>query len=74
MEDCGPGVEQRFLPRLGERFFRVERETGDERGGTGLGLAIVKHIVNRHRGGLLVESRPGRGSAFAVYVELAGEG
>jgi two-component system phosphate regulon sensor histidine kinase PhoR len=73
VEDAGPGMSRRFLPRLGERFFRVERETGDERGGTGLGLAIVKHIVNRHRGGLLVESQPGRGSAFAAYVELAEE-
>ena len=53
--------------------YRVERELGNERGGTGLGLAIVKHIVNRHRGGFLVESRPGRGSAFAVYVESAEE-
>ncbi len=73
VEDAGAGISRRFLPRLGERFFRVERETGDERGGTGLGLAIVKHIVNRHRGGLLVESQPGRGSAFAAYVESAGE-
>ena len=73
VEDSGPGISRRFLPRLGERFFRVERELGDERGGTGLGLAIVKHIVNRHRGGLLVESQPGRGSAFAAYVELAEE-
>jgi two-component system phosphate regulon sensor histidine kinase PhoR len=71
VEDSGPGVARRFLPRLGERFFRVEREMGDERGGTGLGLAIVKHIVKRHRGGFLVESEPGRGSAFVVYVELA---
>jgi len=74
VEDAGPGISRRYLPRLGERFFRVERELGDERGGTGLGLAIVKHIVNRHRGGLLVESQPGRGSAFAAYVETAGEG
>lgn len=73
VEDSGPGVAKRFLPRLGERFFRVERELGDEKGGTGLGLAIVKHIVNRHRGGLMVESQSGRGSAFAAYVELAGE-
>ena len=74
VEDAGPGVARRFLPRLGERFFRVEREMGDERGGTGLGLAIVKHIINRHRGGLLVESQTGRGSAFVAYVELAEEG
>ncbi len=73
VEDCGPGVDRHFLPRLGERFFRVERELGNERGGTGLGLAIVKHIVNRHRGGLLVESQPGKGSAFAAYVQLAEE-
>ena len=70
VEDQGPGIDKTFLPRLGERFFRVERDLGDERGGTGLGLAIVKHIVNRHRGGLVVESQPGRGSAFAAYVEL----
>ncbi|HVZ98903.1 MAG TPA: ATP-binding protein [Caulobacterales bacterium] len=69
VEDQGPGIARRFLPRLGARFFRVERETGAERGGTGLGLAIVKHIVNRHRGGLLVESEPGKGSAFAAYLE-----
>ncbi|HVY86458.1 MAG TPA: ATP-binding protein [Caulobacterales bacterium] len=71
VEDKGPGIARRFLPRLGARFFRVERELGSERGGTGLGLAIVKHIVNRHRGGLLVESEPGRGSAFAAYLESA---
>lgn len=74
VEDAGPGIARRFLPRLGERFFRVEREMGDERGGTGLGLAIVKHIVNRHRGGLLVESQPERGTAFVAYVELAEAG
>lgn len=73
VEDSGQGIQEHFLPRLAERFFRVERELGNERGGTGLGLAIVKHIINRHRGGFLVESQPGRGSAFAIYVELAGE-
>ncbi len=73
VEDCGPGIARRFLPRLAERFFRVERELGAEKGGTGLGLAIVKHVVNRHRGGFLVESQPGKGSAFAAYVELADE-
>lgn len=73
VEDAGPGIEAHFLPRLAQRFFRVERELGNERGGTGLGLAIVKHIVNRHRGGFLVESEPGRGSAFVAYVESAEE-
>jgi len=71
VEDTGPGIARRFLPRLGERFFRVEREEGADKGGTGLGLAIVKHIINRHRGGFLVESQPGRGSAFVAFVELA---
>jgi two-component system phosphate regulon sensor histidine kinase PhoR len=69
VEDNGPGIDARHLPRLGERFFRVARESGNERSGTGLGLAIVKHIVNRHGGGFVVESHPKRGSAFAVYFE-----
>jgi two-component system phosphate regulon sensor histidine kinase PhoR len=71
VEDSGPGIARRFLPRLAERFFRVEREEGADKGGTGLGLAIVKHIINRHRGGFIVESQPGRGSAFVAFVELA---
>jgi two-component system, OmpR family, phosphate regulon sensor histidine kinase PhoR len=70
--DQGPGIPRRHLPRLSERFFRVERDQqAVERPGTGLGLAIVKHIVNRHRGGFVVESELGRGSAFAVYLEQA---
>ena len=73
VEDAGPGIAKRFLPRLGERFFRVEREMGEEKGGTGLELAIVKHIINRHRGGFLIESQVGQGSAFAVYLERAAD-
>lgn len=70
--DQGPGIPRRHLPRLSERFFRVERDQqAYERSGTGLGLAIVKHIVNRHRGGFVVESEPGKGSAFAIYLEEA---
>jgi two-component system phosphate regulon sensor histidine kinase PhoR len=69
--DSGPGIPRRHLPRLSERFFRVERDQTAEKTGTGLGLAIVKHIVNRHRGGFVVESEPGRGSAFAIYLERA---
>lgn len=71
VSDSGPGIPMRHLPRLSERFFRVEREQAAEKTGTGLGLAIVKHIVNRHRGGFVVESEPGRGSAFAIYLERA---
>jgi two-component system phosphate regulon sensor histidine kinase PhoR len=69
--DAGPGISRRHLPRLSERFYRIERDDGKERGGTGLGLAIVKHIVKRHRGGLVVESIVGKGSAFGVFVETS---
>lgn len=69
IEDQGPGIARRHLPRLGERFFRVERDLSADRSGTGLGLAIVKHIINRHRGGLIVESVQGRGAAFAVALQ-----
>lgn len=67
VEDSGPGIARQYLPRLSERFYRVE-ETSIGKSGTGLGLAIVKHIVNRHRGGLVVESEQGRGTAFSVYL------
>ncbi len=56
VRDQGPGIRREFLPRLAERFYRVEGQKSGDRLGTGLGLAIVKHIVNRHRGGLVVES------------------
>jgi two-component system phosphate regulon sensor histidine kinase PhoR len=59
------------LPRLTERFYRVDTARSRQLGGTGLGLAIVKHIVNRHRGALLIDSTPGRGSVFSVYLPLA---
>lgn len=70
VRDHGPGIARQFLPRLTERFYRLEGQKSGERTGTGLGLAIVKHIVNRHKGGLLVESLPGEGAAFAVYFPL----
>jgi two-component system phosphate regulon sensor histidine kinase PhoR len=70
VRDHGPGIARQYLPRLTERFYRVEGQKSGEKMGTGLGLAIVKHIVNRHRGGLLVESVPGEGTAFAVYFPL----
>ena len=71
--DAGPGIAREHLPRLTERFYRVEGQKGGERSGTGLGLAIVKHIVNRHRGGLTVESAQGEGTAFCVYLPTARE-
>jgi two-component system phosphate regulon sensor histidine kinase PhoR len=68
--DSGPGIKREHLPRLTERFYRVEGQKSGERLGTGLGLAIVKHIMNRHHGGLAVESLAGEGATFVVYFPL----
>ncbi len=70
IDDGGPGMAREHLPRLTERFYRVEGQRSGERMGTGLGLAIVKHIVNRHRGGFYVESAPDHGAAFSVYLPM----
>jgi two-component system phosphate regulon sensor histidine kinase PhoR len=66
--DDGPGIPREHIPRLTERFYRVEQGRGRGTGGTGLGLAIVKHIVNRHRGQLIIESDPGQGAVFRVWL------
>ena len=66
--DDGPGIPPEHIPRLTERFYRVDRGRSRSAGGTGLGLAIVKHIVNRHRGHLLIESEPGSGATFRVWL------
>lgn len=66
--DNGPGIDPVHIPRLTERFYRVDSHRSREMGGTGLGLAIVKHIVNRHRGRLKIESIPGQGSRFTVIL------
>jgi two-component system phosphate regulon sensor histidine kinase PhoR len=68
--DQGPGIPRDRLPRLTERFYRVEGQKSGDRSGTGLGLAIVKHIVNRHRGALMVESLEGSGAAFTACFPL----
>ncbi|WP_396593854.1 sensor histidine kinase [Brevundimonas sp. R86498] len=73
VRDYGPGMAREHLPRLTERFYRVEGQKSGERPGTGLGLAIVKHIVNRHSGGMTVESAPGDGSVFSVYFPMRTE-
>jgi two-component system phosphate regulon sensor histidine kinase PhoR len=70
--DLGPGIARQNLPRLSERFYRVDGQKSGARSGTGLGLAIVKHIMNRHRGGLVVSSAEGEGSTFTAYFPLAG--
>lgn len=71
VNDEGPGISDEHLPRLFERFYRVDKSRSRELGGTGLGLAIVKHIVELHGGRVGVESRPGRGSRFWISLPLA---
>ncbi|MFZ1469006.1 MAG: ATP-binding protein [Paracoccaceae bacterium] len=66
--DHGPGIDPIHLPRLTERFYRVDTHRNRALGGTGLGLAIVKHILNRHRGRLKITSQPGQGSQFTVIL------
>ncbi len=68
VRDEGPGIDPVHIPRLTERFYRVDSHRSREMGGTGLGLAIVKHIVGRHRGRLRIESEPGQGSEFRVVL------
>lgn len=68
VRDHGCGIEREHLPRLFERFYRVDRARSRKLGGTGLGLAIVKHIVQAHRGRIDVESTPGQGSIFRIHL------
>ncbi len=69
--DQGPGIPRHHLPRLTERFYRIDASRSRAVGGIGLGLAIVKHIVNRHRGQLLIESEEGVGTTVSVWLPLA---
>src|SRR6202040_1182824 len=71
VRDFGPGIAPEHLPRLTERFYRVDVGDSRAQGGTGLGLSLVKHIVNRHRGRLLIESVPKNGATFtACFPQL----
>jgi len=70
VRDYGPGIAPEHLPRLTERFYRVDIGESRAQGGTGLGLALVKHILHRHRGRLMIESTPGAGATFAVRLPL----
>jgi two-component system phosphate regulon sensor histidine kinase PhoR len=70
--DEGAGIPREHIPRLTERFYRVDKGRSRSVGGTGLGLAIVKHVVNRHRGRLVIESNEGKGSTFTVWLPGAG--
>ena len=70
VRDTGIGIAPQHLPRLTERFYRVDRSRSRETGGTGLGLAIVKHVLSRHQARLEITSEPGRGSTFTVLFPL----
>ncbi|MBU4531271.1 MAG: phosphate regulon sensor histidine kinase PhoR [Hoeflea sp.] len=71
VQDFGPGIAKEHVPRLTERFYRVDVESSRTKKGTGLGLAIVKHILARHRARLVIRSVPGEGSAFTVKFSPA---
>jgi two-component system phosphate regulon sensor histidine kinase PhoR len=68
VSDSGPGIAAEHIPRLTERFYRVDGSRSRETGGTGLGLSIVKHVVQRHGGELLIESEIGKGSVFRHHL------
>jgi two-component system phosphate regulon sensor histidine kinase PhoR len=70
VRDYGPGIAPEHLPRLTERFYRVDVADSRAHGGTGLGLALVKHVLNRHGGRLSIESTPGAGATFTMHVPL----
>ena len=70
VDDEGCGIEAQHLPRLFERFYRVDKARSRSLGGTGLGLAIVKHIAQAHRGTVGVRSHPGEGTCFTIRIPL----
>ena len=71
VSDSGPGIAPEHIPRLTERFYRVDQSRSRDTGGTGLGLAIVKHVAQRHEAELRIESVPGKGSTFAIVFPAA---
>ena len=68
VRDYGPGIPEEHIPRITERFYRVDVETSRAQKGTGLGLAIVKHILTRHNARLSIKSELGQGAAFTVHL------
>jgi len=71
VRDTGIGIAREHIPRLAERFYRVDASRARDTGGTGLGLSIVKHVMQRHGGELEIESSPGAGSSFRLVLPSA---
>jgi two-component system phosphate regulon sensor histidine kinase PhoR len=71
VQDSGIGIEAKHLPRVTERFYRIDKSRSRDKGGTGLGLAIVKHIIEAHHEQLTVESTPNVGSTFSFTLQNA---
>jgi len=74
VRDYGPGIPSQHLPRLTERFYRVNATTSRAQGGTGLGLALVKHILNRHGGRMTIDSIEGNGATFTAHLPIPAVG
>jgi two-component system phosphate regulon sensor histidine kinase PhoR len=71
--DTGIGIPKGEIPKLGQRFYRVDKARSRQLGGTGLGLSIVKHLVEAHRGRMLIESDPGQGTSVSLHFPLDAE-
>ena len=69
MSDTGIGIQKEEIPRIFERFYRVDKDRSRNSGGTGLGLAIVKHLIEAHEGKIEVTSEPGQGTVFTVTLK-----